>query len=238
MNDSTDDAMFTLELLQAINDWQKSSGDKRGKALRNLAADLPPHFRTCGLCCFRQIALEKGSVWDLLAENELPEKISAWTTDLGVAKSFKGGVPPKGQGWQGVIFVMYPQPEHVVLNLSALYQDPTFTKAIDKHKPSISNFADGIGRYWNSQSEVIIEISDLSVPDVHALGGFSGKRDDVAQLFLGRVPTDEELTWFDHALEESGAQLGPVWLDGDGLDHVVKRMQPHIQRLKERKAAQ
>lgn len=236
--DSTGDAMFALELLQAINDWQKSSSDKRGNTLKNLAADLPSHFRTCGLCCFRQIALGKGSVWDLLAENELPEKISAWTTDLGVAKSFKGGVPPEGQGWQGVIFVMYPQPEHVVLNLSALYQDTAFTEAIDQHKPSISNFADGIGRYWNSQSEVIIEISDLSVPDVHALGGFSSNRDDVAQLFFERAPTVEELEWFDNALEQSGEQLGPVWMDGDGLDRVVKRMQPHVQKLKEIKAAQ
>ena len=58
------------------------------------------------LCCFRQIALDKGSVWDLLAENKLDEKISSWTTDLQIAKTFKGGVPPQGQGWQGLIFVL------------------------------------------------------------------------------------------------------------------------------------
>ena len=133
---------------------------------------------------------------------------------------------------------MYPQPEHVVLNLTALYQDAAFKATIEQHAKSIRNFADGIGRYGNSQSEVIIEISDLSVPDVHALGGFSSNRDDVARLFFGRVPTSEELACFDNVLEQSGEQLGPVWMDGAGLDRVVKRMQPHVERLKEIKAAQ
>lgn len=238
MNGSVNEVTFPLELLQAINDWQKSSTDKRGLELKTFAADLPGKFRTCGLCCFRQIALDKRSVWDLLAENQLPEKISAWTTDLTLAKSFKGGVPPEGQGWQGVVFVMYPQSEHVVLNLSALYRDEAFKTAIETHKPSINYFADGIGRYGNSQSEVIIEIPDLSVPDIHALGGFSSNRDDIARLFFGRTPSPEELAWFDSTLEESGEQLGPVWMEGDGVNRVVKRMQPHIEKLKVIKAAQ
>lgn len=232
------DAILPLELLQAINDWQKSSSDKRGDVLKNLAADLPLQFRTCSLCCFRQIALGKGSVWDLLAENQLPEKISAWTTDLGVAKSFKGGVPPEGQGWQGVIFVLFPQPEHVVLNLSALYQDKTFKEAIERHAKSIGSFADGIGRYGNTQSEVILEIPDLSVPDVHALGGFSSDRTEVSRLLFGRAPSPEEMAWFDAALEKTREQLGPVWMDGEGLNRVVKRMQPHVQSLKVVKAIQ
>ncbi len=174
----------------------------------------------------------------MLAENELPEKISAWTTDLGVAKSFKGGVPPQGQGWQGVIFVLYPQPEHVVLNLTALYQDKAFKEAIERHAKSIGNFSDGIGRYMNTQSEVILEIPDLSVPDVHALGGFSSDRNEVARLLFGRVPSSDEMVWFDAALEKTGEQLGPVWMDGEGLNRVVKRMQPHVQSLKVIKAIQ
>lgn len=229
---------FTSELLQAINDWQKSSTDKRGQRLKKLAAALPDDFRTCGLCCFRQIALDKGSVWDLLAENQLPEKISAWTTELELAKSFKGGVPPQGQDWQGVIFVMAPKQEHVVLNLSALYQDKGFQAAIQKYKSSIDYFSDGIGRYGNTQSEVVIEIPDISVPDVHALGGFSSNKDEVARLIFGRVPTDEELKWFDAALANSGEQLGPAWVEGERVDRIVKQMQPHVQNLKNIKATQ
>ncbi|MEQ8694466.1 MAG: hypothetical protein RIC85_03960 [Gammaproteobacteria bacterium] len=238
MTSPTDNPLFALALLQAINDWQKSSSPKRGTTLKRLATSLPAKFQTCHLCCFRQIALDKGSVWDLLAENQLPEKISAWTTDLAIAKSFKGGVPPQGQGWQGVIFVLFPRPEHVVLNLSALYHDAAFNAAAKTHKSSIKYFADGIGRYGNSQSEVILEIPDLSVLDVHALGGFSSNRDELARLFFGKVPAAKELAWFDDALEKSGEQLGPAWTEGDSVNRIVKRMQPHVEALKTIKAVQ
>jgi hypothetical protein len=40
-----------------------------------------------------------GGVWSLIGEDSLPEKISSWTLDLEMAKAFKGGVPPEGQGY-------------------------------------------------------------------------------------------------------------------------------------------
>src|SRR5260370_975565 len=98
--------MFTRDLIQAVSDWQRG-GSPRQKAARGLklkaeAATLPDQFRQCSSSCFRQIALPKGSVWQLADTLELPETISSWTVSLDVARTFKNGVPPPGS--QGVIF--------------------------------------------------------------------------------------------------------------------------------------
>ena len=92
--------VFTLELLQAVNDWQRV-GDhrqkvRRGARLKERAASLPEPIRTCGGVCYRQEAQEKDRVWHLLACNRLPETIAAWTTDLNVAKTLKGVARPRG----------------------------------------------------------------------------------------------------------------------------------------------
>jgi hypothetical protein len=118
---------FPLPLLQAISDWQRGGDAKqnkaRGKKLKEACASLPDKYRACSMCCFRQIALPKGGVWDLIGEDRLPEKISSWTLDIEVAKGFKGGVPPEGQGYQGVILCLRPPPTSVIINLSELYRN-------------------------------------------------------------------------------------------------------------------
>lgn len=88
---------FTTEFIQAVSDWQRG-GDarqklRRGVRLKELSAEIDERFRRCGLVTYRQIALEKGSIWSLIAERKLPETVSAWTLSPGVAKMFKGGVP-------------------------------------------------------------------------------------------------------------------------------------------------
>lgn len=37
MTGAAKDVIFSLELLQAVNNWQKSSSDKRGDVLRELS---------------------------------------------------------------------------------------------------------------------------------------------------------------------------------------------------------
>ena len=238
MTGLADNMTFSLGLLQAINDWQKSSNDKRGNALKEHTSSVAQKFRTCSQCCFRQIALDKRSVWDLLAESELKEKISSWTVDLQVAKTLKGGVPPKGQGWQGVIFIVKPQPEQVIINLSSLYQDKDFNTAIVYHENEINNFGDGIERYRNTQAEVVLEIPDLSRVDIYALGGFSSDKNELARLFYGKSPTSDELQQFERELEQSGEKLGPGWVEGESVNRIVERMRPRIEELKAIKTEQ
>jgi hypothetical protein len=90
---------FTLELLQAISDWQQGGNGRekhyRGRALKARAAGLDQRFRQTGLVCFRKVSLKKRPLWQLLADNKLPETISAWTATTDVAKTFKHGVPAR-----------------------------------------------------------------------------------------------------------------------------------------------
>lgn len=225
---------FTKDCVQAVNDWQRG-GDhrqkvRRGEKLKQEALVLPSEFRKCDELCFRQEAHPKGRVWQLLADNKLPETIAAWTTDLAVAKDFKGGVPP--HDLQGVVFSVRPPAGSVVVNLAALYGDPGFVKAVEKFQPKIDRFADGIGKYGSNQSEVVLELENLGTQEVLFYGGYSSSRDRLR--IDGREPTQEELAQFDALCAEAGIALGPWWLTADGTQKVLTRMQPHILCLREK----
>src|SRR4051794_20488505 len=91
---------FTIEILQALNDWQRGGDHKqkirRGARLKKSIASLPVRFRTCQVVCYRQEAHSQGRTAQLLLDRQLPETITGWTTDLTIAKQFKGGIPPVG----------------------------------------------------------------------------------------------------------------------------------------------
>lgn len=227
---------FSRECVQAVNDLQRG-GDhrqkvRRGEKLRQEVLALPEAFRTCTQRCFRQEAHPKGRVWQLLADECLPETIAAWTTDLAVAKHFKGGVPP--HDLQGVIFALVPPAGSVVANLAALYADADFLAAVETFKPDIAGFVDGIGKYGGSQHEVVLELGSLTTADVSSYGGYSSSRDRLR--INGRVPTQDELAEFDAVCAEAGVALGPWWLTEAGTRKVLTRMHPHIVRLREKKA--
>jgi hypothetical protein len=223
---------FTKDCLQAINDWQRGGNHKqklkRGQKLKREALLLADKFRTCDKNCFRQEAHQKGRVWQLLADNKLPETIAAWTTDLTVAKAFKGGVPP--HDLQGVIFSLLPPAGSIIVNLAALYADSNFLSAINTFKSEIVGFSDGIGRYWNSQQEIVLEVGSLTTQEVLFYGGYSSSRDRLR--IDGRTPTQEELEEFDALCLDAGITLGSWWLSADGTQKVLSRMKPHISRLK------
>jgi hypothetical protein len=143
-----------------VSDWQRG-GDhdqkvRRGRRLKEWAAELPPRFRECYTTCFRQEAHQKDRTWQLLADGHLLEEIASWTTDLDVAKRFKGGVPPPGL--RGLIFSIMPPAEAVVLNLNTLFADLAFCDAVETHRPNVTGFGDGIGRWRESQREVVLEL--------------------------------------------------------------------------------
>lgn len=232
--------MFTREFLQAVSDWQRG-GDarqtkKRGERLKELAEGIDSRFRSCGLVTYRQVALDNGGVWKLIAERSLPEKISAWTLAPSIAKTFKGGVPP--EGWQGVIFEIMPEPGSVIVNLHALYQASDFRAAMERESSAIDGFWDGAGRYGNTQAEVVLSIENLDRASVHALGGYSSDRDTLIRMMFDQEPTEELITWFETQQKKASIELGAFWLDGEPLQRVLNRMEPHIARLKPIKAAQ
>jgi hypothetical protein len=166
----------------------------------------------------------------------LPDTISAWTLSLPVAKTFKGGVPP--EGWQGVIFEIVPGADSVILNLNSLYGCPEFRKAMAREAGTIEGYADGAGRHQNDQAEVVLSIEKLDCNNVYALGGYSSDRDTLIKMIFKQDPTPASIKWFEQQQKRAEIALGPFWLDGPPLQRVLKRMQPHVNRLKPIKAAQ
>jgi len=221
---------FGLDLIQAVNDWQRGGDDsqkrKRAKALKKAAADLPKEFRSTSSRCYRQIALKDDGLRHLGNKYELPEAVSAWTKSETVAREFKSGVPPKE--WQGVIFSIIPDDESVVLDIDSLYKNDDFMSAISSYKDEVSGCYKGIDRYGNSQSEVVIEISEVPIEAMHAWGGYSSQLEQLAQLFfdyLGVDPKDRDMEKFEEIVSDSDVEIGPHWLTTpDAVERVNQRL--------------
>lgn len=97
--------MYSLELLQAINDWQSTGigTNKTQIAARIIehSKELPIKFKSLNTKCYRQLALSGMNSVLLGANMRLPETYSSWSFDKSVVQNFNGGVPPNGR--QGVI---------------------------------------------------------------------------------------------------------------------------------------
>jgi hypothetical protein len=237
---------FSLEILQAVSDWQRG-GDKkqnlrRGMTLKAQCRTLPDDYRICSLCCFRQIALPKGGVWNLIGEDRLPEKISSWTINIEVAKEFKGGVPPEGQDFQGVILCVKPNPRRVIVNLGELYKDLEFNEAMNRNKLAIKGYSDGAGRYGSVQNEVVLEIDSVTEQDLYSLGGHSSPFehlvDIAAEEIYGRSPTEEERNVLLLRSEHIRAKAGPTWLNPQATQRVLERIKPKARKLADLKSHQ
>lgn len=227
--------VFTIDVLQVINDWQRGGSHeqklRRGSKLKLLSADLPERFRTCSEICYRQEAHENDRIWQLLADQSLPETIAAWTTDLSIAKGFKNGVPP--DGLRGVIFSLKPPSGSVVINLIEIYRDPGFRSAIEKHKPNISGFGDGIGRYYDTQCEVVLELHKIGPETIYCYGGYASNREILAEQFFGHKPSAEGLALFDQLCRQADIpENGAWWLSKEGTKNILDRMLPKIECLR------
>lgn len=161
---------FSLELLQAVSDWQRSPSEKtkiqRGQQLKQLMAVLPSKFRSCDEACFRQEA------HDVLIASKLDETVAAWTTSATIAQQFKGGIHPLGL--QGIILRITPPPGSLIANLKALYADPAFVKAMEANKSRIDFYENGAGKYGATQDEVVLELGHLNETQIYSYGGYAG----------------------------------------------------------------
>lgn len=184
--------------------------------------------------CYRQLSLDPKHVWVLGAKLQLDEAISSWTTSLQVAESFKGGVPPPG--WQGVIIETNPEPKAVVANLSALFDSPEFVDAVDREKPNVIGYHDGIGKYGATQQEVVLELPTIPLAWVSAAGGCSSTKEELARLFFGREPSADDIRDFDARLAQSSKTLGPVWLRGPGMARALATMVKFVEKNAHRHA--
>lgn len=159
-----------------------------------------------------------------------------------MAKAFKGGVPPEGQGYQGVILCVCPQPSNVIVNLRELYQDPDFTTALEQNKGNITGYHDGAGRYGSGQNEVVLEVASVTQQDIYSMGGHSSPFeklvDEAAELAYGPNATPGQRAALMLKVEHVRSEAGPKWLSPEATQRVVARMKPHAKRLREVKRQQ
>jgi len=170
--------LFTRELIQVVSDWQRKPKTRkqryqRATALQEHCDKLPKTFRQTSLTCFRQMSLDNQGVWKLLGVQALDEQISSWTLDMSVAKTLFGGVPQADTGLTEMIFAILPKPGQVVVNLKTLLDNDQFKFAAEPHNADIEYFSEGLGKYKNDQSEVVLNVGELFEADVWSLEGGS-----------------------------------------------------------------
>ena len=222
----TEHPVFTLPLLQAVNDWQRG-GDhnqkiRRGNALKAACLSLPAQYRQPPALCYRQESHKEDRTWQLLIDNELPETIAAWSLSLDVVQTFKGGIPPHDQ--RGIVFQIAPEPHQVIANIAALYADPEFLETAHARNSEISGYYSGIGDYGNAQQEVVLELGSLDRATIHLYGGFAGTLDQLITEFhaqQGRPPDAQELALIQPFVGQ------PRWLSPEGTFAAVSRTLGH-----------
>jgi hypothetical protein len=234
---------FSIELIDAINRWMIAPTPEAADRIDKAAVHLPAEFKSRNEPVFRRIALEKGFVWDLLAEARLLEKISSWSLSEDVAKKFDGGVPPLG--WQGVIFKIDPTKGRTVLNISRLFASGQFRIAIEKYASAVPNSEYGIREFQDSEREVLIEVDALYPDEIFSLAGYSSSREEIIRQagieIYRREPNVEEQTFLADCLEKTGHKLGPAWLTEQQVLSVRSRLNgtvPLLRHIKQLQEAQ
>jgi len=224
MDNQDSNIVYSLELLQAISDWQSGSSITKAKKLKNLCANLPKKFREfpSNLNLYRQISLDERGLVKFLREKKLPEKISSWTINYKVAEDFKGGVPSEFGEFRATIFKTRSLNNQVIVNLSELYKCSDFCNVMELNKDNINGYWCGAGKYWDTQFEVVMATEYLDHSNIYSLGGHSGSAEQIAEQALRENNIQSPLVIEDIA-ELSRDYVGAWWLSPEGTRRVVDR---------------
>ena len=226
--------MFTIELLQAINNWQANGkGDEKKKLCQDIilnSTHLPDKFKTLTHDCYRKLNLGGYNILDIGRNLYLEENYSSWTFNKKVAQSFDKGVPEPGQ--IGYIFKITPKNSYkVIVNLDALYNDKKFIEAHEKYKNQILNYNAGIGKYNGSQCEIILNVSSLEISQIWAYGGFSSDIKKLYNQYLERGNPIYNIKQFELKLKEINREAGKNWITSDNRPEAIKKIIEHNMQI-------
>ena len=169
------------EFLAALGEWQRGWGEEASGRLRTTARlsaaisslqDAPAEIFQCSARCYRKRFLvanneqNGGDMVPLFWNGEIEEGFASWTTDFEFARFiFKKDARP---GETGAIFAVDPQPEHVILNIGAVWARQEFGDAVDDYRSRGGPNHEALVNFRDLQSEVILK-SPLRLDDVVAL---------------------------------------------------------------------
>lgn len=217
--------MFTLELLQAINNWQKGAlgigKDTLAENVKKHSVKLPLKFKTLEGVCYRKIHLKGDNILKIGIDFKIPETYSSWTFESSIAEKFNIVIPTKKSGRIGFIFewnpTQFPNFE-VIINLNEVFQSIEFQKACNDFESSIYDFHLGIGKYKNAQQEIILKISELKIEQIWAYGSYKTSTDEFVQKYLSRKtnqkqkPTNKQKEAVVNLLKMRGINRKEMWL--------------------------
>ena len=214
---------YTLDFIQTVNDWQAYGMRERkneiAQKLRSFSID--DHLKKCDKPCYRitdfRNHVKERSIFDAFLNQRILFGVTSWTTDYKVAQNFyKEGIPL--YPYEGINYIIkITNCSNIILNIESLYSDTAFIKACEKHKKNIKEYSKGIGRFGNTQKEVILDIESVSVDNIYAFWGTSSSKEKFYEKYISDLTqvvkiSGGKITWeyIDKFLEE---HIGPYWDD-------------------------
>jgi len=229
---------FSVPFIQAVNDWLFDPILENAQRLALLSTELPIKFRERRSHIYRRIDLPSHHMWELLAEERLPEKISSWSESDLVARNH-GEIREK---YQAVLFRIPPERGRTIVNISRLFGPNGFRLACVMLEEQILDYEFGIGTFENSEQEVVVELDHITPDDIVGFFGPSSNEAELVYLagkeLYGRLPTTDEQKALLTRMRWYGRRAGYHWLSEDGVLNVRNRMREAISELKKIKQLQ
>jgi hypothetical protein len=160
--------------------------------------------------CFRKRFLYRGDFASIfLVEAGLDEGPTSWTQAPRFAHTFHGFL--RAEAVTAAIFMFEPRDDQVLVNITALWDDAAFLKAIDDYAKRSGQNADALNHFKASQGEVIVH-APLRWNDIVGLTGIASAFDDLAdQMGIVEAARPETL----RALMDAEVYPGePRWVWG------------------------
>ncbi len=205
--------IFTTNFLDALGRWQR--GWRRDKAARlpiaqaleREAVTLPAQFRQFNGKLYRKRHLYKtddlSELAPLFLTGTLDEgSATSWSSDYNYIERLGDDLSfAQLNVASGAIFAHVPGPNDIVLNIPALWADPTFVAAADVYRANGGAEAVGLHHFNVTQSEVVLrtplqlsEIYALSLPGnfqhLAASMGFGSANQDIVHQMLQTAGID------------------------------------------------
>ncbi|WP_217492064.1 hypothetical protein [Leisingera sp. JC1] len=146
--------------------------------------DLPKNFQIVNEQCYRKRFLvpnnpvNGGDLGPLFLNGVLPEGVASWTVDKKFAQEFKD---PTREGTIAAIFSHIPEPNEVLLNIPALWEDPSFQSAAEQFRVRNGESSDALFHFRFRQSEVILR-ADLKYDELIHICGRSSPFERICEL--------------------------------------------------------
>ena len=233
---------YSNDLLEAIGAWQNGWAEDAprrmtvtGRLISTIAsASLPEAARRVEGVCYRKRFLvphnpqNGGDFWRLILSGRIDEGVASWTTDLNLAKSFKGATR---EGNTSTIFAHAPRAEEVVLNIKALWEDPAFKMAAQKYVDEKRSYGSALANFKDLQSEVILD-APLLFDEVESFCDRASTLDRLHDIAMVTTEQQEEEFW--QLMVKADTYPGdPHWLSREASRRALANIRAaFIERLR------